>query len=199
MAKFLMSERILEGDKQTARLGAGTGSSNQVGDKEVGKAVKMVADSRYDLCAAGDPIEAFIKSVEAATLDNYTVGTVQVGGRKEVLADGLEATAGTGTLAVGDYVVCGTVVAKGTALADESSMKVTKATNQPGAAITIAAVADVNDDGAEIKVEVDAALVKVASQLKNATFGWRVVSLGSAGTGAVGTKVVIARVTQSSQ
>jgi hypothetical protein len=175
MPKFLMQETVLNGDKQTARLGAGTGAANQVDDKEIAKAVKIVGDSRYGLCVAGDPIEAFISAVESATLDDYTIGTVQVGGRKEVMADGLQATPGTGTIAVGDFVVAGTMVAKGTALADESSQKVTKATQQPG--ITEASViGDVND------------------QLKVAMFAWRVVSLGSVGTGAVGTKIVIERV-----
>jgi predicted component of type VI protein secretion system len=113
--------------------------------------------------------------VEAFTLDDYSMGSVQLNGRKEVLADGLQATPGTGAIAVGDYVVAGTLTAKGTALADESSMKVTKATQQPG--VTEAgAVTDVND------------------QLKVAMFAWRVVSLGSAGTGAVGTKIVVERV-----
>jgi hypothetical protein len=175
MAKFQMQERILEGDKQTARLGAGTGAANNIDDKEVGKAVKLVGDSQYNLCAAGDPLEAFISSVESATLDGYSIGTIQVGGRKEVLADGLQATPGTGTIAFGDYVVCGTVVAKGTALADPSSMKVTKATFQPFSA-EAAALTDVND------------------MVRAAVWGWRVVSLGSVGTGAVGTKIVIERV-----
>jgi hypothetical protein len=175
MAKFLMQERILEGDRQTARIGAGTGAGNQVDDKEVGKAVKLAGDSRYDLCAVGDPIEGFIMSLEAATLDNFSIGTVQVGGRKEVLADGLQATPGTGTLAFGDYVLASTIVAKGTALADPSSQKVVKATFQPFSA-EAAALTDVND------------------MIKASLWAWRVVSLGSVGTGAVGTKVVIERV-----
>src|SRR3954468_22856311 len=111
MAKFLFQERILEGDKITSRLGAGTGAGNNVDDKEVGKAVKLAGDSRYDLATVGDPIEGFIVSCEAGTLDGYTIGTVQVGGRKEVLADGLQATPGTGALVVGDYVLSSTAVA----------------------------------------------------------------------------------------
>ena len=82
-------------------------------------------------------------------------GTAEIGGiistgYKEVTFDGLQATPGTGTVAIGDYVVTGTVVAKGTALTGQ--LKVTKATSQtPGA------------------------------------YKARVVSLGQAGTGAVGT------------
>lgn len=188
MPKFLMQERILEGNKQTSRLGAGTGAANHVDDKEIGKAVKLVAESRYNLCVAGDPIEAFVTSVEAATLDDFTIGTVQVGGRKEVLADGLQATPGTGTIAVNDFVVAGTMVAKGTALADESSQKVTKATEQPGTAVVLAD---------NLVATINAGLVKVAAQQKNGLHGWKVVSLGSVGTGAVGTKIVIERVSLS--
>lgn len=158
MAKFQMKELILV-TAQTARIGAGTGAANNVDDKEVGKPVKLVGDSRYDLCAAGDPLERFIASMEAATLDGYSIGSVmgQVGDRKEVTFDGLQATPGTGAVAVGDYVVTGTVVAKGTALS--AAPKVCKATSQTPAG-----------------------------------YNWRVVSLGSAGTGAVGTVGVIERV-----
>lgn len=157
--KFQMKELILI-TAQTARIGAGTGAANNVDDKEVGKPVKLTGDSRYDLAAAGDPIERFIVSMEAATLDGYSIGSVMgqtPGDRKEVTFDGLQATPGVGTVAVGDYVVVGTVVAKGTALT--VAPKVCKATSQAAA-----------------------------------SYNWRVVSLGSVGTGAVGTTGVIERV-----
>lgn len=204
MAKFLMKELILAGDVQTARLGAGTGAANWVDDKEVDKPVKMVGESRYDLAAAGDPIQGFVKSLESATLDDYSIGSVQIGGRKEVTFDGLEATPGTGTVGMSDYVVTGTVVVKGTALTVPP--KVTKATNQPGAAIALGAVTItepgllsdvdelVNAAFATNDTQLEAAFAKFNSQLKNAAFGWRVVSLGTVGTGAVGTVGVIERV-----
>jgi len=44
--------------------------------------------------------------------------------------DGIQATVGTGTIAVGDLVVAGTVVAKGTALGALETPKVCKATSQ---------------------------------------------------------------------
>lgn len=156
MAKFQMQELIVT-DPETARLGAGTGASNHLTDLEIGKAVKLVADSRYNLVAVEDAIEGFITAVESYTADNFSIGSVQTDGRKKVTFDGLQATPGTGVVAVGDYVVAGTPVAKGTALT--APVKVCKATSQtPGA------------------------------------FAWRVVSLGSAGTGAVGTVGVIERV-----
>jgi hypothetical protein len=159
-AKFLIKETILSSKVKTVRLGAGTGAGNNVDDKERGKAVKLVGESRYDLCAAGDDIEAFITSVEVATADAYTIGGVADEGYKEVTFDGLQATPGTGAVAVGDYVVAGTAVAKGTALT--TAQKVCKATDQAAA--------------------------------KGSPFAWRVVSLGNAGTGAVGTVGIIERV-----
>lgn len=173
MAKFQMGERLKLTATHTARLGAGTGAANNWDDKEVGKFVKLAGDSRYDLCSVGDPIEGYLESIEPATQDGYSIGAVRKDDYKEVTFDGLQATPGTGTLAVGDYVVTGTVSAKGTALT--AAAKVCKATMQPG--VTEAgAVGDVND------------------MLKVAMYAWRVVSLGSAGTGAVGTTGVIERV-----
>lgn len=159
MAKFQM-QPLVATEPFTARLGAGSGSANNLDDKEIGKIVKLAGESRYDLVAAGDPIEGFIAAVEDATADGFTIGSVDAGnggGCKRVTFDGLQGTPGTGVVAVGDYVVAGTPVAKGTALSE--SARVCRATSQtPGA------------------------------------FAWRVVSLGSAGTGAVGTTGVIQRV-----
>lgn len=159
-------------DAQTVRLGT-TGA--KLGQNDNGKLVKLAAESQYNLCAAGDPIEGVVVGIDTATSGGYAIGSIVRGGVMFAIADGLQATPGTGTLAVGDYVVCGTVAALGTSLGAAGFPKVCKATQQPG--ITeAAAVTDVND------------------QLKVAMFAWRVVSLGSAGTGAVGTVVAIERV-----
>jgi hypothetical protein len=155
MAKFMFKELVDTADVITARLGAGTGTANNLSDAEVGKFFKLAGESRYDLCAAGNEIEGRLAAYEPATLDGYSIGSVQTEGRFEVTFDGLQATAGTGTLAIGDYVVAGTPVAKGTALSVPA--RVCKAT---GAGNTL-------------------------------NFKWRVVSLGSAGTGAVGTTGLI--------
>lgn len=145
-------------DAITVRLGAGSGTSNNFDEKEVGKPVKLVAESRYDLAAAGNEIEGFITSVELATSAGFSIGGILQEDRVYVTFDGLQATPGTGTVAIGDYVVAGTAVAKGAALTVYP--KVCKAT--------------------------------AAGNTLN--FKWRVESLGSAGTGAVGTTGVIARV-----
>lgn len=172
MAKFIFTE-LVGVEAVTVRLGSGTGSGNNYSDTEKGKLVKLVGDSRYALCSSGDPIEGEITSLEPATADGYTIGGIQVDGRLSVVAAGLQATEGTGTLAIGDYVVAGTQDAKGTALTTAYA-KVVKATAQPGAT-----AADLAGAGAQMKV---------------AMFAWRVVSLGSVGTGAVGTTVLVERV-----
>ena len=150
--KFNIVETIYSEKVKTVRLGT-TGAGNQYGYEEIGKAVKLSGESAYVLCAAGDPIEGIVSSsnlAEQGTVDGFAIGGIISTGYKEVTFDGLQATPGTGVVAIGDYVVTGTVVAKGTALT--AALKVTKATSQtPGA------------------------------------YKARVVSLGQAGTGAVGT------------
>jgi hypothetical protein len=132
---------------KTSRLGSGTktAAGHFDGDKEVGKFVKFAAASRYDLAAAGDPIEGVVQSMEGATMDDYSIGTVSLplpGDRIAVTLDGLQATPGTGAIAIGDQVCVGTVVAKGTALS--AAPKVCKSTIQLGTTET-AAASDVND------------------------------------------------------
>lgn len=153
----------------TVRLGAGTGASNNLSIADEGKLVKFVGESRYDLCAAGDLIYAQIMGIEIATSGGYTVGGVNDEDMIWALADGLQATAGTGTIAVGDYVVAGTITAKGTKLT--SYPKVCKATAQIGG----------------VPADLTAAGVQVLASLH----AWQVVSQGPAGTGAVGTAIVI--------
>ena len=143
----------------TVRLGAGNTTSDNFDLKEQAKAVKLVGESRYDLCAAGDEIEGFITSVEMATQDGFTIGGVTFENMRWATADGLQATPGTGVIAVGDYVLAGTITAKGTALTQYA--KVVKATTQ--------------------------------ATVKASPYNWRVMSLGPAGTGAVGTAIVIKR------
>ena len=153
---YIVPQLPLE-EVSTVRLGAGTGSANNMSDVDAGKTVKLAATDRYDLCAAGDKIEGFIVSIENGTSGGYSIGGVVSDGKVFATADGLQATPGTGAIAAGDYVVAGTATAKGTALT--AYPKVCKATSQTYGA-----------------------------------FMWRVESLGTAGTGAVGTTIVLKRV-----
>jgi hypothetical protein len=190
MAKFKMTVLTADARYETARLGSNTRTAGtQLVDNDKGKFVKLIGDSLYNLCAAGDPIEGAVTSIQAVPLDDYTIGDVQRDGRIKVTCDGTEA-AGTGSISVGEYVVCGTVVAAGTALGALVYPKVRSATNQPGTAI-VSTVATA-DTAAAVKVALDAVLVTVADVQKNAAHGWRVISLTSAG--AVGDTAVIERV-----
>lgn len=153
-----------------ARLGASGDAAGNLSTADEGKLVKQSGESAFALAAKGDLIEGIIHSVEVATSAGWTVGGVRT--EDEMLfvtADGLEATPGTGALAVGDYVVVGTAVVKGTALT--AYPRVCKATNQIGST--------------------PADLAGAAYQAKYTTHAWRVVSLGQVGTGAPGTTIVI--------
>lgn len=158
-------------DSEVVRLGASADLAGNLSPKDVYKLVKFVGTDRYDLCAAGDLFDGAITSVEPATSAGWSIGGINKVDKMYVLADGLQATPGTGTIAAGDYVVAGTVTAKGTNL--PSYVKVCKATIQPGA--------------------VPADLTAAAAQILASFRAWRVVSLGSVGTGAVGTVLVIER------
>lgn len=118
--KFQMGEIIRPYDTDiTARLADAAGAANQLTDADVGKFVKLKGDSQYGLTALGDEIEGFVKTAQDAggtTYDGFLLGAVQTDGRKEVTLNGLQATPGTGAIAVGDYVVSGAPVARGTKL-----------------------------------------------------------------------------------
>lgn len=131
MPKFQMRE-LIGSNTITARLGAGTTANDRYNDKEVGKLVKMVGDSRYDFAVAGNEIEGRVTSVDTASSDGYSTGAVQVGGRMHVILDGVQATPGTGAVALLDFVLASTPVAKGTAQPD-AGPKVVKATDQAAA------------------------------------------------------------------
>jgi hypothetical protein len=155
---FVMTPTAPFAPSLTARLGAGTGGANNLSDSDLNKFVKLVAESRYDLCAVGNEIEGQITSVEPATQGGFSIGGVINEGRMYVTFDGLQATPGTGTVVAGDYVVTGTPVAKGTALT------------------------------------VPPRVCKATAAATGIVYKWRIVSLGTAGTGAVGTVGVIEQV-----
>lgn len=123
---FMMTPTAPFAPSKTARFGAGTGAANNLSTLDSSKFVKLVADSRMDLTAAGNEIEGLITSIEPANQGGYSLGGYRDSGRVYVTFDGLQATPGTGVVAVGDYVVTGTVTAKGTVL--PGAPKVCKAT-----------------------------------------------------------------------
>lgn len=120
MAKFKFSVLINpETVNKTARLADGPGATNLLGKLDNDKFVKLVGDSQYGLSAVGDEIEAVIAVADdIAPNDGYTMGSLAEAAktRVKVTFDGIQATPGTGVVAIGDYVVTGTVVARGTSL-----------------------------------------------------------------------------------
>lgn len=128
MAKFQFKETLSQLDVViTARTADGTGAANQLADADVGKLVKLAGDSQYGLCAVGNEIEGVLQTADEFGLqDGFKLGSVRTNGRLTVTLDGLQATPGTGTIAVGDFVVAGTPVARGTA--QTTPPKVCKAT-----------------------------------------------------------------------
>lgn len=125
-AVFKMTPTAPFAASKSTLLGAGTGSSNNLSDVDKSKFVKLVAASRMDLCVAGDEIQGYITSVEPATQNGYSFGGIADQGRMYVTLDGLQATPGTGAIAIGDYLVTGTPTARGTIL--PGAPKVCKAT-----------------------------------------------------------------------
>lgn len=131
MAKFLMVETIHSEKVVTTRVGT---KAAPLTSADIGKPVKLIAESNYGLGAVGDAIEGFLTSSNHSsqgTQDGFAIGGVVTKGFKAVTFDGAQATPGTGTVAVGDYVVVGTVVATGTKLT--GPMRVCKATTQADA------------------------------------------------------------------
>lgn len=157
----------------TVRLGASGTAFNPSEEK---KLVKPSGDSGYVLCAVGELFDGQVAAVSGTTLTaaGFQQGAVQRQGAMWVMADGLQAT-GAGNLAVGDAVVCGTVVAQGTQIPVADCPKVRKATLQPN-------------------VTVPASLADVPAHFNAASYWWKVVSLYTSGTGAPGTMILIERV-----
>lgn len=135
MAKFKFYPVLNLTEAQTARMGNGAGVANPLSKADNGKFLKLVGDSQYGLCAVGNEIEAVLSVADdIAPQDGYVLGALMKNGRVAVTLDGLQATPGTGVIAVGDFVVAGTPVALNTALSG-ASPKVCKATAAGGALI----------------------------------------------------------------
>ncbi len=135
MAKFLISPTTGSFPQNiiTARLGAGA-SNTRFTDVDVGKGVKLVGDSRYGLLSAADPIEGICTSVEIGVYDTYVIGGVQTKGYVNATAYGLQATPGTGVIAVGEYVYAAAPAAVQVAETLSTTIRVVSATTQATAA-----------------------------------------------------------------
>lgn len=104
-------------NRDSARVADDSVGAQPLADVDLGKFLRLKFNSQYGLCAAGDEIEGVLASGADNALHNgFPIATVRKDGRVKVLLDGLQATPGTGVVAVGDYVVAGTVTARATVL-----------------------------------------------------------------------------------
>lgn len=165
MEGFMFGETVPSGRVISALLGVD--ASNKLSDKDVGKAVKLIASDTYGLCVADDEIEGVLLGVEPDTHNaGFSFGSVRTG----YLGERVTAmNKSGGTLAIGAYVLAAAQEARGT---------LNGGTLGPVPYVKAGVAAD------------DAPAVIFASP---ATYKWRVVShLG--GTGANNAELLIERV-----
>lgn len=73
----------------SAKLGTDTvANSGHCTDADIGKPVKLSAAGKYAICSDGDQIDGFITSISDFTIDGWSFGTVQIGGRVYASLDG---------------------------------------------------------------------------------------------------------------
>ncbi len=113
MAKFAFTESFSTEEIISAKISALAAdtaglAAGYLTDADVGKGMKLGASDRYVLAAAGDEIEGFLVSVESATIDGFTFGSIVLAGRKAVTFEGAGITPGI-------LVIFGAPIAKGTA------------------------------------------------------------------------------------
>lgn len=92
----------------------GPNANTKYSDKDKKKAVKMGTAANHVLCAAGDEIEGFIDSVDAATSGGFSFGGVARGNRGFRVDAQVGAGQGATPMAVGDLVVADAQLAIGT-------------------------------------------------------------------------------------
>jgi hypothetical protein len=136
MAKFLITPTTQSYPIVTARVGANA-SNTRFTDVDVGKGVKLVGDSQYNLLSAADPIEGICTCVETGVYDGYALGGIQFKGYVDATAYGLQATPGTGAITVGQYVLAAAPAAVQVAETLSTTIRVVSATNQATAAANV--------------------------------------------------------------
>lgn len=124
----------------TALIGNNTTNSLLLRGSDIGKALKLSADSRFEFCADGDEIVAQLRTVEP----NQTSGGYRVGTVRSVAIGMLQGINDTSTaLAVGDEVVASAQAAYGTPNATEpynDVMRVKKAPDVTGLRLRVVAI-----------------------------------------------------------
>lgn len=109
MTTFYRAQQVPTPDHFIIPAALGVNAAGKLTSLDMYKFVKL-ATTGYVLAASGNDIEGQLVAVEAYTVnDGFGFGSVQQQGTMTVTVEG-------GTLAVGAYVTCGTVVAVGTAI-----------------------------------------------------------------------------------
>lgn len=155
MPNFTFGPKAALPDDATFSAALGVNPAGRLTDFDLYKAVKLIGDSRYGLCEAGDDIEGVLISVEVNTVNaGYGFGTILC--KDAVVAS----NAGAGAIAVGAYVVAAAQPAVGTALTRVTSGPLTGNLPTP-------------------------VRVATALELEASNFKWRVTSLlgGNGGVG----------------
>lgn len=94
----------------TVSAALGVNAAGKLTSADLGKAVKLIADSNYGVCADGNEIEGVLLAVEPYTVkDGFGFGTIQT--KERVVAINKD----VGVLAIGAYVVAAAQAAVGTA------------------------------------------------------------------------------------
>ena len=99
-------------DDSVTSAALGVNAAGALTDKDIGKAVKLIGDSRYGVCADGDDIEGVLAAVAPHTVNSgYGFGSVQT--KERIIA----VNSGAGAIAVGAFVVAAAQPAVGTEIA----------------------------------------------------------------------------------
>lgn len=98
----------------STRLGASAGLVDRFTDKDVGKAVKLGANSNHVLCENGDEIQAFVDNIDSGgTNGGYSFGGVTRGNRGVRMPAQIGANQGATAAKLDDLVVADDQLAVG--------------------------------------------------------------------------------------
>ncbi len=128
MTEFVFTELVRSPHADIITTALGVDANNKLVENDIGKPVKLAANNNYVVCANGDPIDGFVDSIDAVTVnDGFSKGGVIRDGRKEAQVDAAE----VGTAVVGTFVAAGTPAALGTKDTHPQVELITPAAGQP--------------------------------------------------------------------
>lgn len=118
MTDFVAGISVNLADDALQSAALGVNAAGKLTDLDIGKAVKLIGDSNYGLCADGNDIEGILFSVEPFTVNaGFGFGTVQT---KERII-GINKNGAALAMAVGDFAVAAAQPAVGTTITEITS------------------------------------------------------------------------------